>query len=289
MPESLVNDSDLPPAQARRKAASEWLMTLHEPLLSSRRRRALDAAMEDVVFRYSPWAVNWFAGLCVDVAATLPPSDPWRHLAGTVDLVNVAFDSGWAHRSVQREASEVDELLSVHSPRNPAAPPEYSGALLPSLEFFGTVADAADIVPLGVSDPTVDISLAALTVDLPALCAGISAFAAAGDVARLREVLELVYHQLFLAQFAGELEAGASSATVFLDVVGTVLRRFVHRRRIYTGHQDLYLLLLGPAWTENAEACLSAPEEPLPAGSPLRHDAQLTDADYVFMTSFTRD
>lgn len=57
-----------------------WSVCLVEPLMSEPRRAALNDAMLAVCRRQPDWAVAWFAGVCADMARSLPANDPWRYL-----------------------------------------------------------------------------------------------------------------------------------------------------------------------------------------------------------------
>lgn len=229
-----------PTTADRRAPVARWVMTLSEPLLSVEVRSECEVAMARFIGSNDRWACHWFAGFIFDVVSTLPPNDPWRHLSATVDLALLSVG----------ERGRGDTLLRFDNPRGAEAPAE-TGAVLPSGARFGTAEDSSDVLVSDFGAPDADIGLVALAEPLDDLSSAIAGFATS-NVEAFGATLAKIYHHLWLASdFAGETEK--TSGERFLQAVGPVLRRFIHRRRIYTGSDDPFPSVAGFAWMARAD------------------------------------
>jgi hypothetical protein len=219
----------------RRAPVARWMMGLAEPLLSTERRVALDVEMAAFCASHSTWAVYWFAGFIDDVVSTLPPEDPWRGLSATLDLAALSL------------TGEPD--LGQISFDNPLGrpPPDATGAVLPDGRAFGTSADSDDLLIADIGPPTSDIGVVALAEPLDPVSAALAGFATAG-VDRLHQVLGQVARCLHV-----DGQDQPEAAARFLSVMAPVLRRFIHRRRTYTGPEDPFPLVVGFAWMARAD------------------------------------
>lgn len=226
-----------------RAPVARWVITLSEPLLSTRRRAVADEAMARFIARNSHWATAWFAGYLCDVTATLPPEDPWRRLSATLDLPAL---------SRSNDADDQESRLVLENGEG-AKPPVSTGAVNHDGSRFGSLADFTDLVmgELGAAD--LDLGLAAVADDLDDLTAAVIGFSASNPGA-MESVLAKIYHHLWLAEFSGEEgEDVRPAGEVFLGVVGGALRRLIHRRRAYTGADDPFPSVVGFAWMARAD------------------------------------
>lgn len=240
---------DLAPAD-RRAPVARWMMTFAEPLLSTERRILLDADMAAFCAANIEWATCWFTGYLTDVASTLPPEDPWRHLSATLHL---------AVRSptVQDVRSE---RISFDNPEGAPAPRD-TGAVLPDGRPFGATSDSADLLTADIGPPSSDIGLVALTEPLGPVAAALAGFATA-DTDTFHSALMAYWRQL-QADGAENGDGRADPGVRFLGAVAPVLRRFIHRRRIYTGPDDPFPLVAGFAWLARADRLLAGSGGPI--------------------------
>jgi len=65
--------------------ATSWAATLCEPLVSTERRVQIDLLLGDVADEAPRWMATFLGGMVADHIATLPDSDPWRHLVAQAD------------------------------------------------------------------------------------------------------------------------------------------------------------------------------------------------------------
>lgn len=126
-----------------------YLVSLHEPLLAPSRAQELWRAMERTCAAGGPRAtrvLRLLVGVASDVAATLPPRDGWRNLAGRLGG------------------------LEVGDP-----PTGGEGAWSPTGQPFGTWMDAEPLVSPAHLNIDVDCDLAALATPLEAAAAAVLA------------------------------------------------------------------------------------------------------------------
>ncbi|GEL47775.1 hypothetical protein CHO01_28910 [Cellulomonas hominis] len=129
-----------------------WAAALCEPLISTRRRADLDAAMRQRATESPRWAVIFFAGMVSDQIQTLPAEDPWRHLS-----------------------ARAGDLTRCDVPR----PPDSTGAVSGG-DVFGQPSQGEDLVDLSPGDPGAEVTSAALADGLEPPAAAVLAFAADG-------------------------------------------------------------------------------------------------------------
>lgn len=229
-----------PTTADRRAPVARWVVTLCEPLVSTERRLQADTEMAQFVGSNSQWAAHWFAGFIVETLMTLPPDDPWRHLSATIDFGVISLG----------QSGLDDNKVEFRNPRG-APSPTSTGSVLPSGQRFGTPEDSADIVSSAMGRADADIGLAALVDPLDDISSAIAGFATA-SVEAFDVILTKTYHHLWLSSdFGGQTED--PSGQRFLAAVAPVLRRFIHRRRVYTGLDDPYPSLAGFAWMARAD------------------------------------
>lgn len=224
----------------RRSEVARWVVTLSEPLVSTEQRAAADEAMGRFIDRNSDWACAYFAGLLTDLTSTLPPDDPWRHLAGLIDLDQIATGQSLDDAS-KRLAWSNDP---IHFPAT-------TGAVTASGRTFGTSQDSADLITVDVPDPTTFTKIAAVNANLSPLAAAILAFSSA-DAATVQSVLLKVYHSLWQANEMAGITTD-SAGTSLLKTAGQALRWITHRRRVYTFDDDGFANMLGFAWIGKAD------------------------------------
>lgn len=239
----LATDASASPAD-RRAPVARWVVSLSEPLMSTLRRADVDADMASFIDRNPRWACRWAAGVLHDVSRTLPPDDPWLRLSGTIDLARISVG----------EPGAVEETWLEHRHPEGAPPPGETGAVLPDGQRFGSVGDSGDILLPDLGAPESDIGLVGLAEPLPDLAAGVAGFVSAPP-AELVRTLTAVHQHLWLAGLTGKSEESAGVA--FLGVLSPVIRRFVHRRRVYTGQDDPFPSVAGFAWMARADRLMS--------------------------------
>lgn len=230
----------------RRSPVARWVMTLSEPLLSTERRMTLDTDMAAFIASNHQWAVYWFTGSIADIVSTLPANDPWRHLSASIDLTMI---------SMGESSRDAEARMSFQNPRGQPAPGG-TRAVFPDGRTFGSPADSADLVLPDIGPPESDIGLVALTEPLGDLSSAIGGFATA-DVEFFCSALGQVWHHLWIAEFSGGTSVSAGSE--FLRAVAPVLRRFIHRRRLYTGQDDPFPTLAAFSWMARADRLISGP------------------------------
>lgn len=245
---------DLGKGADRRDVVARWVITLTEPLLSAEHRVRSEDEMARFIDRNIDWACAYLSGLLTDLVATLPPDDPWRHLAGMIDLTQVAT----GHLSN-------DPSQRLGWPNEPIDSPAATGALTRSGRAFGTPADSADLLASDVSNSELHPQTAAVATNLSPLGAAFVAFASA-DATTFQSVLTKVYHSLWLARYGGLTTE--SPGTSMLKTVGQALRWTVHRRRVYTVDDDGFTNVLGLAWISKADRVV--------AGVPISKEARAT-------------
>lgn len=241
----------------RRAAVARWIITWSEPLLSTRARANADAAMAQFIQRNSRWSIAWFAGVISDVAATLPPEDPWRRL------------------SARLEVGEGEPLTFTHPLGAPA--PETTGAVRPDGIAFSGLADSTDIVFSDLVEAPFDLGLAAVTEEIDPRTAAVIGFSAA-NVSMVHTALDRIYHDLWWSSFEGNRnEVGPA----FLEIAGDALRRLVHRRRTYTSQDDPFANVAGFAWMARADRVVAGTRN-IDSEIPLARDARIDPGEYDF-------
>lgn len=252
----------------KRAAVARWIVTLSEPLISTRARETADKNMSAFIATNSHWASAWFAGVISDIAQTLPPDDPWRQLSAFIDLAMI---------STGHTDSDPDSKESFTNDRGAAAPTQ-TGATRPDGQPFGGVQDSTDLVMGELGPNELDLGLAAVADDLDPLTSAIIGFSASNTQA-LESVLSRIYHHLWLAgAFRDERHAG----DVFLDVAGEALRRVIHRRRAYTGTDDPFPAVAGFAWMARADRVVSGHKN-IASEITLSRDARIDPGSYETM------
>ncbi len=254
---------DAAPAD-RRAPVARWAMSLAEPLISTSRRIVLDADLAAFTAGNPQWTTYWFAGLVSDLVATLPPEDPWRHLSASLDLG--ALSDG--------PAGEEDRL-SFDNPRGRAAPAG-TGAVLPDGRRFGTAEDSADLLMPDIGPPDADIGVVALTEPLDPVAAALAGFATA-DTELFHAALARLWRRLHADAVDHDGSPGAGGR--WLAVVTPVLRRFIHRRRVYTGPEDPFPLVAAFSWMARADR-LAAVAGPLSGERGLAAEGALRAGAY---------
>lgn len=258
-----------------RGAVSRWVVTLTEPLISTRRREMLDADMAWFINQKPVWAYHWTAGVLHDLAHTLPPDDPWRGLSATIDLAALTIRTAADTADTPDAGRDLDPRLEFHNPTG-AAPPASTGAALPDGQAFGTVADSADLIAPELGDPETDVGLAGLVEPLGPVSSAIAGFATA-DIEVLLGALSQVHQRVWRAGFTGD--TSAHPGVRFLDAVAPVLRRYIHRRRLYTGPDDTFPTVAGFGWIARADR-LCGSSQPLSAELGLAETAAINPASY---------
>ena len=258
----------------RRAPAASWVMGLSEPLLSTRRRTHLDAEMSRFITTNPQWAAYWFAGVCHDLLASLPAPDPWRHLAGALDLGRVVAECGLTRWEVR---SGETEIICTPGPA-PAEKRAGSGAWLPDGRDFGTENDSMDLIPSGFGDSTTDVALVGLTEPLTTPAAALAALA--GDVEVGALAWSKLFHTLSSAQHSVGFVSRVGAGEVFLELASSVMRRLIHRRRIYTGPEDPFPSVLAFAWLARADRLVLTPSRAISAEIELNADARIDDDMY---------
>jgi hypothetical protein len=254
----------------RRGPVARWVMTLSEPLLSTERRMTLDDDMAAFISSNHQWAVYWFTGSIGDIVSTLPVNDPWRHLSASIDLTMI---------STGESSSDTEARMSFQNPRGQPAPVG-TRAVFPDGRTFGSAADSSDLVLPDIGPPDSDIGLVALTEPLGDLSSALGGFATA-DVELFCSALGQVWHHLWIAEYSG----GTSSAgSEFLRAVAPVLRRFIHRRRLYTGLDDPFPTLAAFSWMARADRLISDPQQ-ISAELGLAQDAAIEPGAYDALRS----
>jgi len=194
-----------------------WAVSLVEPLLSLRRRNALDGALQLLCRARPAWAAIWLPGTIADIVLTLPAADPWRNLSARV------------------VATEGSDLLR----HGGARPPETTGATGPAGQAFGTWRDSEDLARPLFTAVAQDSALAALDEPLPASSAALLAFCADGWDAGRTAVVAL---------------AGAEGDPDAVHRIGVpALLWAVHRRRAYLGPEDMWPVESSFVWAFRAE------------------------------------
>lgn len=254
------------PAADRRAPVARWVMTLSEPLLSTERRVTLDSDMAAFISANHQWAVYWFAGAISDIVATLPGNDPWRQLSASIDLTMI---------SLGESSSEAETRIWFQNPQG-ESPPGGTRAVFPDGRTFGSPEDSSDLVAPDIGPADSDIGLAALIEPLGDLSSAVGGFATA-DVESFCSALERVWHHLRLAEFSDETRVSAGFA--FLTTVAPVLRRFIHRRRIYTGMDDPFPTLAAFSWMARADRLIRGPRR-ISAELGLAHEAAIEPGAY---------
>ncbi|WP_277209224.1 hypothetical protein [Isoptericola croceus] len=228
-----------------------WIVAQHDALVPALDRAELDSAMLTLCSRRPVWSRWWFAGVVADVLATLPASDPWRHLSA-------------------RMVGDGQQMTHGDIPR----PPDRTGAVSPRTgRRFGTVQDATDVLgPMAGGDLRADIAYAALAQPLRANAAAVLGFAGAGR-RQAADALAVVYDRVLAdgsrdaddaaAQFVDDREMLFATARVVDDLVpqgrqmraggelfvagAQAVRWAMHRRRSYVGGDDPFAVSRGMA------------------------------------------
>ena len=194
-----------------------WAVSLVEPLLSLRRRNALERSLQLLCRARPAWAAIWLPGTIADIVLTLPAADPWRNLSARV------------------VATEGSDLLR----HGGARPPETTGATGPAGQAFGTWRDSEDLARPLFTAVAQDSALAALDEPLPASSAALLAFCADGWDAGRTAVVAL---------------AGAEGDPDAVHRIGVpALLWAVHRRRAYLGPEDMWPVESSFVWAFRAE------------------------------------
>lgn len=230
----------------RRRPVAHWIISLSEPLLSTAQRKSADDGLTEFIGRNVNWTCWWFAGFLHDIAHTLPPDDPWRHLSATIEFGATS-------------ASEHPETFTHTTPGGAAAPTS-TGAIFADESPFGQISDSDDLIAPGLGSPDTDLALAGLIEGLDDLSAAVVAVASA-NVEVLARTLMTIHRHLWLAEFTGATDDRPSEA--FLRTISAALRRLIHRRRIYTGPADEFPSLAGFAWMARADRLVRG-KEPQP-------------------------
>lgn len=257
----------------RRAPVARWVITLSEPLISTRQRTIADRQMARFISRNSRWATAWFAGVISDIAETLPPDDPWRRLSAYADFALI---------SLGESSADPDTWAEFTNPHGEPAP-GVTGAVCPGGEAFGTVRDSTDLVMSELGPADLDIGLAAVSEDVDSLTAAIIGFSASNSQA-LESVLTRVYHHMWLAAFSGREGVGDAGET-FLEIVGEALRRIIHRRRAYTGAEDPFPTVAGFAWMARADRIVAGGRN-IASEVSLARDARIDPGAYGEMRAF---
>lgn len=237
----------------RRTEVARWAVTLTEPLISTEQRAASEEAMARFIDRNSDWSCAYLAGLLTDLAATLPPDDPWRHLAGLIDLEQIA--TGESYGTPEKRLAWSND---------PIAFPASTGAVTPSGRMFGTSQDSEDLITVDVPDASSFTRVAAVNTNLSPLAAAIIAFSTT-DASTMQSVLMKVYTALFEAKHSAHITTDAAG-TSLLKTAGQSLRWLTHRRRAYTFDDDGFVNMLAFAWIGKADRVQS--------GTPISQEAR---------------
>jgi len=185
--------------------AAHWAMTLAEPLLSPATRARLETGMEMCSLTHPEWATVFFGGVLADMALTLPPDDPWRHLSARIGELTVG----------------------------PNPPPDL-GAAAPDGTPFGTWADGIDRVPMTFGDVDSDSGLAALVEPLDPAGSAVLALACSTQTKNWVQVVTATKHLLLaLADTADAAPDPVSTITRWHLAVTSATRWAIWRRRSY--------------------------------------------------------
>lgn len=211
--------------------AARWAVSQCEPLIPTRRRIQLDEGMLTLILEQPTWACAWFSGVIADHLQTLPAEDPWRNL--TVNL-GPDFDIEQPNSSIVNQG----EWKTIVGP--------YTGPVqLPCGEPFGLESSWSDLVLVGSSDLSLDAATAAVEEEISEEAKVMLAFAANGwrksfDYSR--------------ALFTQRSQTDRLAAAINLFEAGAdALRWVLHRRRVYTGHEDSMSLLSMFVWITTAD------------------------------------
>lgn len=194
-----------------------WAVSLVEPLLSLRRRNALERSLQLLCRARPAWAAIWLPGTIADIVLTLPAADDWRNLSARV------------------VRAEGQDLLR----HGGADHPDTTGAAGPGGRAFGTWRDSADLARPLFTAVAQDSALAALDEPLSAASAALLAFCADGWDAGRAAVMALA---------AAE---GGPDAVYRIGV--PALLWAVHRRRAYLGPEDMWPVESSFVWSFRAE------------------------------------
>lgn len=255
------------PGPANRRApVARWVLSLSEPLLTTREREVIDEQMAAFIDRNAQWSAYWFAGFLFDIASSLPDDDPWRRLSASVDLGLL---------SLGHTSPDPDTRLVFANPTG-AVPDSPTGAVDVDGVRFGRVGNASDLVMSEMGDPAMDIGLVAVAEPLHDLASAIVGFSFA-NAEFLAAALTKIYHALWMADFADH--DGRTGGEGFLDEAGGALRWLIHRRRVYTGQDDPFPTVCGFAWMARADR-LVAGSRRISAELGLAQDAKIDDGSY---------
>lgn len=211
--------------------AARWAVSLCEPLIATRRRIELDEAMLTLVLEQPTWACAWFSGVIADHLQTLPAEDPWRNL--TVNL-GPDFDEEKQNSSISNQGQWKTYSSAYGGP-----------VQLPSGEPFGGESSWTDLIRKDSNDLSLDPSTAALDEEISEEAKVMIAFAAKG----WRKPFE--YSR---ALFTQRSQTDRLEAAINLFEAGSdALRWALHRRRVYTGHDDSMSLLSMFVWITTAD------------------------------------
>jgi len=194
-----------------------WAVSLVEPLLSLRRRNALERSLQLLCQARPGWAAIWLPGTIADIVLTLPAADDWRNLSARV------------------VRAEGQDLLR----HGGAEPPDTTGATGPGGRAFGTWRDSADLARPLFTAVAQDSALAALDEPLSAASAALLAFCADGWDAGRAAVVALA------------ADEGDPDAVYRIGV--PALLWAVHRRRAYLGPEDMWPVESSFVWSFRAE------------------------------------
>lgn len=257
----------------RRHEVARWIVSWSEPLLDETARVKIATDMGHFIDRNSEWSVAFLAGVLTDLAQSLPTNDPWRHMAGLIDLRQVATGI---------PAEDKNMRLARRSERAPL--PGLTGAITVEGRPFGTRRDAADLIAPGASDVSTDLSMAAVAVNLSPLAAALVAFAS-HDPKTVQVVLGQTLHHLWMANVGSVMPQTAGQA--MFEAASSAIRWLIHRRRAYTGIDDTFPNIVGLSWIAKADRVNAGGNIAVEGG--LGRQGAIDPAEYRFLSGADDD
>ncbi|MFS0887029.1 hypothetical protein [Aeromicrobium sp. 179-A 4D2 NHS] len=202
--------------------------------MSTKAREDIDREVDEACYREPEYVCAWASGLMVTLLGSLPSQDPWRNLSAAI------------------YPGDGRPPIIADRPGVPA--PSVTGSRS-AKRAFGTRRDVADMIVPEFSDWYMDLALAGVAEDLDENAAALIGFAS-------HDFLSVLEAATYISSALVEERklSVTSSGPTMREILWCAVTRVVHRRRVYSGQDDPFIVSQMFEWTVRARRWVDNPD-----------------------------